>query len=352
MLAYFKRVQPPKGKLFPGGLAWVDRDGIARVSTNREQPVRHRRRVRSLVLPAADQDGRAVRERRADVAHHEPAGRRHGRPDAKCRGEDHRRARRLAADQARRSPSQASLDLGFAGLVIIDRKRSVGARGLRHPQALRGGQAVRQRPVGRVVRHEGPRRRERPRPRLRPRQGAGLDGHPRSPALGGLRRRAPEPGASEILLLGGVALLGLILLPGSSRARVRRPARSASARRSGDSATRRSTRSRRRCSAACSPTSRRSRRSSPPPATSRAAPVSRSAGTGSTCCGAPTGSCTSRSGDVAGPRRRRGRADGTVAQRLPRLRPRARLAGGDDVAPDRHIGPDEMATAVVITIDP
>ena len=40
MLAYFKRVQPPKGKLFPGGLSWVNREGTARISSNQEQPLR------------------------------------------------------------------------------------------------------------------------------------------------------------------------------------------------------------------------------------------------------------------------------------------------------------------------
>ena len=34
MLDYFRRVAPGNGKLFNGGLAWIDRDGLARVSTS------------------------------------------------------------------------------------------------------------------------------------------------------------------------------------------------------------------------------------------------------------------------------------------------------------------------------
>ena len=38
MTAYFRRVQPPKGKLFPGGLGWIDLTGSERAMSSSPRP--------------------------------------------------------------------------------------------------------------------------------------------------------------------------------------------------------------------------------------------------------------------------------------------------------------------------
>ena len=70
MLAYFKRVQP---KLFTGGVAWIDREGKVRVSTQRPQARAGRRRVRPRLLQsrratAADSRSSARVSRHAGAA--------------------------------------------------------------------------------------------------------------------------------------------------------------------------------------------------------------------------------------------------------------------------------------------
>ena len=87
MLAYFGRVQPPGGKLFTGGLAWANRKGIVRVSTNTPKvgdiaDVSDRSYFRQTIA-----DRQAVRERGAHGPAQRPAGRRHRLPDARCGGQ-------------------------------------------------------------------------------------------------------------------------------------------------------------------------------------------------------------------------------------------------------------------------
>ena len=139
---------------------------------------------------------------------------------------------------------------------------------------------------------------------------------------------------------------------GSSRARARRRAReragaaAAAALRAGAQG---------RDDAAAQPAGRaspRSRRSSPRPAIRPAAPASRSAGDWFDVLRAPDGIMQITVGDVAG--------HGVAAAALMgQLRNAFRAYAYEHVSPaalmsrlHRHIGPDEMATAVVITIDP
>ena len=107
--------------------------------------------------------------------------------------------------------------------------------------------------------------------------------------------------------------------------------------------------------AAAQPARRRARRSTPStplPATSRAAPASRSAATGSTSLRRPDGIVHVTVGDVAG--------HGVAAAALMgQLRNAFRAYAYEHVSPaelmsrlHRHVGPDEMATAVCISIDP
>ena len=281
------------GTLFTGGLAWVNREGIVRVSTNSRDGAGHRRRC-----PTARTSGSAITTG-APFVSEGLTGRLLGEQVIATAVPTRDAAGKLTGVLIgtlrikASTPSQSSLDLGFDGLAIIDRENQSILAGFVHPKRLEEPGTVRRLgDLGRALRHDGPRWRVGPRPRVRAREGARLDGDPRPAARRDLRGRAPHARPRDRAARRRRAArprpAGLDLRAGARGAR----ASSASARASGASATSRSTRSPRRCSGACSSTCRRSTRSTRPPATRPAAPASRSAATGSTCSAAPTASCT------------------------------------------------------------
>ena len=127
MLAYFKRVQPPGGKLFPGGLSWINRAGVVRVSTVRSAPGDLARVADRPYFARAIRTGKpfvseGVTARLSGkqvfvsaVPSRDASGAVNGVVTARCRS----------------SPieaSQSAVDLGLAGLAIVDREISRSSR--------------------------------------------------------------------------------------------------------------------------------------------------------------------------------------------------------------------------------
>ena len=130
MRAYFRRIEPPGGGPFGGGLGWIDAGGHLRVSTN--QPandggidVAGRSYFRAVMATR-----RALRQRGHDGALDAPQGHRHGGSDARCAGPGDRRARGSVPRHVAR------------GRGRIDRPRIHGPRGAR-PRRPRGAGGVR-----------------------------------------------------------------------------------------------------------------------------------------------------------------------------------------------------------------
>lgn len=210
MFAFFKRVQPAKGKLFPGGLGWVDREGIARITTNRPQPgnygdVSDRSYFRAVMKtgkPFVSEGLTARLTNQQVVSIAVPTRDAAGELTGVLSG-----ALLVKAS----SPSQASLDLGFEGLAIIDRKGQSILAGFVHPKRFDAGKRFGTARSGVLS------------------DTAGLDGddghvlafaratvpgwtvildRPRSDVFAAARRTL----LLELVLLGGVALLDIVLL--------------------------------------------------------------------------------------------------------------------------------------------
>jgi hypothetical protein len=210
MLAYFKRVQPPKGKLFPGGLSWVDRQGIARLSTNRARPQRiadvsDRSYFREPMKTGAPFVSEGLTSRVTNqqiITTAVPTRDASGEITGVLVGS-------LLLKPS--NPSQASLELGFEGLAIIDRKGQSLLAGFVHPKRFEEGKRFGKARSGVLSDTQG----------LDGRSGhvlafarATVPGwtvildRPRSDVFAAARRTL----VLEIVLLGGVALLDLILL--------------------------------------------------------------------------------------------------------------------------------------------
>ncbi|HEY3613516.1 MAG TPA: SpoIIE family protein phosphatase [Gaiellales bacterium] len=135
MLAYFTRIQPPDGKLFPGGLAWANRNGTVRVSTNRPTPgdiadVSDRSYFRQALKSGAPFVSEGITGKlngQQVVATGYPTRNAAGAITGVLIGT-------LLIKPA--NPDQASLDLGFAGLAIIDRTNQSILAGFVHPKHL------------------------------------------------------------------------------------------------------------------------------------------------------------------------------------------------------------------------
>ena len=82
MRAYFKRIQG-KDDTFDGGLAWIDRQGKARVSTNQGAPGPLADVSDRSYFATASAHRPAVRQRRTDLAHDPSPGHRDRRADAR-----------------------------------------------------------------------------------------------------------------------------------------------------------------------------------------------------------------------------------------------------------------------------
>jgi serine phosphatase RsbU (regulator of sigma subunit) len=350
MLAYFKRVQPPKGKLFPGGLSWINRDGIARVSSNREQPVRiadvsDRSYFRQPIKTGAPFVSEGLTSRVTNqqiIATGVPTRDAAGKITGVLVGS-------LLLKPS--NPSQASLDLGFEGLAIIDRKGQSLLAGFVHPKRFEEGKRFGNAASGVVSDTDGL---------------EGQSGHvlafarakvpgwtvildrSRSDVFAAARRTL----VLEILLLGGVALLDLILLLWIV-SRARSEARAERAR-----ALQRRQRYEQEHKVAT--TLQRSLLVDVPEIESIESAARYQPGSTGLEVGGdwfdvlrrPDGIVHITVGDVAG--------HGIAAAALMgQLRNAFRAYAHEHVSPaalmsrlHRHVGPDEMATAVVITIDP
>jgi serine phosphatase RsbU (regulator of sigma subunit) len=135
MLGFLKRVQPPGGQLFPGGLAWSNREGTVRVSTSRPAPgdianISDRsyfRRAIETGKPFVSEGLKGKLNGQQVVATGVPTRDAAGKITGVLVGT-------LLIKPA--NPSQATLDLGFAGLAILDRKNQSILAGFVHPKKL------------------------------------------------------------------------------------------------------------------------------------------------------------------------------------------------------------------------
>ena len=209
MRAYFKRIQG-KDDTFDGGLAWIDRQGQARVSTNQGRPV-----------PLADVSDRsyfatALHTGRPFVSEGLTSRTTHRQvivtavPTRDANGEI---TGVLAGTRLikRAGNSSRSIDLGYSGLTIIDRRDQSVLAGFVHPRSLSGVQQFGKASFGVLA------------------DTTGLDGgsghvlayakvptpqwtvildRPRSEIFGDARRNL----AAELFLIGGAALIGIALL--------------------------------------------------------------------------------------------------------------------------------------------
>ncbi|MDX6598946.1 MAG: hypothetical protein QOE87_2833 [Gaiellales bacterium] len=350
MFGFFKRVQPAKGKLFPGGLSWVDRDGIARMTTTQARPGRigdvsdrsYFREPMKTGRPFVSEGLRSRLTNQQVIATAVPTRDASGKVTGVLVGS-------LLLKPS--SPTQASLDLGFEGLAIIDRKGQSLLAGFVHPKRFREGKRFGKAASGVLADTEG----------LDGRSGhvlafarAKVPGwtvildRSRSDIFSAARRTL----LLEILLLGGVALLDIILLLWIlARSR-------AEARAERDRARQRRQRYEHEHKVAT--TLQRSLLVDVPQidaveSAARYQPGSTGLEVGGDWFDVlrrPDGIVHVTVGDVAG----HGLA---AAALMGQLRNAFRAYAHEHVSPaalmsrlHRHIGPDEMATAVVITIDP
>ena len=135
MLAYFKRVRARNGGLFTGGLAWIDRKGQARVSTNGINPgaaanVSDRAYFTTAIrtgkpFVSAGLTSRTTHRQVIVIA----------LPTRDAKGEI---TGVLAGTVLIQAPtnSQRAIDLGYSGLVILDRENQLVLSGFRHPRSL------------------------------------------------------------------------------------------------------------------------------------------------------------------------------------------------------------------------
>ena len=145
MLAYFKRVQPKNGKLFTGGLSWIAHDGEARVSTNRPAPgaiadVSDRDYFRQTMRTGAPFVSAGLTARQSHdqvIVTAVPTRNSAGQLSGVLIGS-------LLIRQAK--PNARSIDLGYAGLVILDRREQSVCRDSRVRAAWPASRASRKGP--------------------------------------------------------------------------------------------------------------------------------------------------------------------------------------------------------------
>ena len=135
MLAYFKRIQQRNGKLFPGGLSWVNRAGVVRLSTLRPAPgdfahVSDRSYFRAAVRtgqPFVSEGLTARLSHKQVFVEAVPTRDATGAINGVVTG---------TLQVAPNRGSKATLDLGFAGLAIVDRLKRAIVVGLVRPARL------------------------------------------------------------------------------------------------------------------------------------------------------------------------------------------------------------------------
>jgi serine phosphatase RsbU (regulator of sigma subunit) len=347
MLAYFKRVQP---KLFTGGVAWIDRQGKVRVSTNGLTPgpvadVSDRAYFRSAVRSGQPFVSAGLTARRS---------RKHVIVIALPTRDGNGEITGVLAGTLLITPPKSnarSIDLGYSGLAILDRDDQLVLSGFAHPRSL-----VALRRFGKAssgVLSDAPGLDGSPGHVVAfarstvPRWSVILD-RPRSAIFGDARRNL----LIELGLIAGAALFGLALLAWIlARARAETNAL-------GEQARRRRLRYEQEHTVAI--TLQRSLLSAIPPIASIDSAARYQAGSTGLEVGGdwydvverPDGIVHISVGDVAG----RGVA---AAALMGQLRNAFRAYAYDQVSPAeimwrliRHMGVDEMATAIVMTIDP
>jgi serine phosphatase RsbU (regulator of sigma subunit) len=135
MLAYFKRIQVRNGKLFPGGLSWVNRAGTLRLSTLKQAPgdianVSDRSYFRAAVRTGQPfvSEGLSARLSHKQVfVEAVPTRDATGAINGVVTG---------TLQVTPNRGSKATLDLGFAGLAIVDRLKQAIVVGLVRPARL------------------------------------------------------------------------------------------------------------------------------------------------------------------------------------------------------------------------
>ena len=135
MLAYFKRVQPKNGRLFTGGLAWIDRKGDVRVSTNGVRPGPTAANVSDRAYFSS-----AMRTGKPFVSAGLTSRTTHKQvivialPTRDAKGE----VTGVLAGTVLIKPAannQRAIDLGYSGLVILDRENQLVLSGFAHPRS-------------------------------------------------------------------------------------------------------------------------------------------------------------------------------------------------------------------------
>ena len=209
MRQYFKRVQR-NDDTFDGGLAWIDRQGKLRVSTNPRQPgptadVSDRSYFATALHTGAPFVSEGLTSR---TTHRQVVVTAVPTRDAKGEITGVLAGTRLIK---RARNSSGSIDLGYSGLTIIDRRDQSVLAGFVHPRSLAGVHQFGKAPFGVLA------------------DATGLDGgsghvlayakvatpqwtvildRPRSEIFGSARRNL----AAELFLIGGAALIGIALL--------------------------------------------------------------------------------------------------------------------------------------------
>jgi serine phosphatase RsbU (regulator of sigma subunit) len=210
MLAYFKRVQQKNGTQFDGGLAWIDSEGNVQVSTNQAQPGPSAnvsdRSYFATALHTGDafvSEGLTARTTgRHVVVTAVPTRDAQGRISGVLAGTRLIRPSR---------PNAQSIDLGFAGLVIIDRRDQSVLAGFAHPRSLAGVQQFGKAPFGVLsdtTGLDGATGHVLAYARANTPQWTVILDRPRSEIFGSARRTL----ASEFVLIVGAGLIGLALL--------------------------------------------------------------------------------------------------------------------------------------------
>ena len=173
MKAYFMRLENGKTKTFTGGIAWIDRQGFSRISTNPRSgepvSVADRSYFKAVVSTGGPFVSEGLVTRNANrrvVIMAVPTRNLSGRLTGVL----------IGALELRASPTdQRTIDLGFEGLIILDRARhQVTLASFAPPKnaailpRIKNGEGV-------LTDVQRPRRLERARRCLRQLQGAGLD---------------------------------------------------------------------------------------------------------------------------------------------------------------------------------
>lgn len=133
MSTYFHHVQPPAGKLFNGGIGWIDLHGFSQVSSNKPAPVKglnvsdrsYFKAVMATGKPFVSEGLIARTTHKQAIVMAVPTHDAQGRLTGVLAG---------SLLTKPKGPSKASLDLGFAGLSILDRKNQMVLLGLGHPK--------------------------------------------------------------------------------------------------------------------------------------------------------------------------------------------------------------------------